>query len=167
MLILSGMSHFLGGCKVETLSCTSEPLITSNTCHLNLSGDLQHDFWRLMLQSAPLVFGADGRSSRWVLSLLLTKQVIIQTTQFFLPSVVNFMQSCPCYDNFASIWVSLTMKEFYVKFVPHFDSFSTYWLRRSGHEDSWQLFAAMGGGLYIKDTIDSLPKMFLSPSGLK
>jgi hypothetical protein len=59
------------------------------------------------------------------------------------------------------------MKEFYVKFVPHFDSFSTYWLRRSGHEDSWQLFAAMGGGLYIKDTIDSLPKMFLSPSGLK
>ncbi len=66
MLIFSGTSHFLGGCKFEALSCTLEPLITSNTCHLNLSGDLQHDFWRLMLQSAPLVFWADGRSARWV-----------------------------------------------------------------------------------------------------
>jgi hypothetical protein len=102
MLIFSGTSHFLGGCKFETLSCASEPLITSNTCHLNLSSDLQHDFWRLVLQSAPLVFWVDG-SVRWVLSLLLTKQVMIQTTQFFLPTMVNFMQSCPCYDNFASI----------------------------------------------------------------
>ncbi len=78
--------------------------------HLHLSGDLQHDFWRLMLQSAPLVFWADGRSARWVFSLLLTKQVMIPTTQFFLPTMVNFMQSCPCYDNVASIG-SLTEDE--------------------------------------------------------
>jgi hypothetical protein len=83
MLIFSGTSHLLGGCKFETLSCTLDPLISSNTRHLNLSGDLQHDFWRLMLQSAPLVFWADGRSARWVLSLPLTKQVNYSNNSIF------------------------------------------------------------------------------------
>jgi hypothetical protein len=53
-------------------------------------------------------------------------------------SMVNFMQSLPiCYDNFASIG-SLTDDEgdLMSNLYHTFDSFSTYWLRRSGHEDS-------------------------------